>query len=377
MAGSFLKNELLFFSLWLIISSLYYLENLFSGDVLGGREVSYFSLIFKYLICLFFSIYAFRNNPLYALAAFLILFTGVAIFQNSSSANADYVVVMMVILTCFFGMPAFFSRYLIGHEPVIFRVLIFSGFLVSLLSIYQYFFLQDLYSVYWRNIGSVRLNSSLLNPNNMGVFVAACCLLLALSGERTYVKLLLLPFFMFSIVMSGSRTALLAFLIVFIFSKISNFRTTTYLRSIVFILCFLAVFMSTLFFYSNPFSDVRAFDFSSDGGRLNMQASFVMGFDLSYFYPDLYSERYLLIQENSYLMLLNSLGVVGVLCFLFLFVVFYKFEVQETKFKYLLMYYIIVLALSNFLNAYPNNLLFFLSLGSFFAPRLLYSGSIR
>lgn len=375
MVGFFLDKKSLFL-FWLIVSSVYYLENLFTGDVLGVREVSFFSLILKYMVCLIFSIYAFRENPLYVFTTFVVLIACVALFLGSSSDNVGYVVVMMVILSCFFGMPAFFSRVLFEHEATVIRVLIFSGFLVSLLSIYQYLFLQNIYFDYWRKIGAVRLNSSLLNPNNMGVFVSACFLLLLVSIEAFVVKLMLAPFFIFSIVMSGSRTAILAFLVVFIVSKASTF-CVTYLKSVVFLFCSVVVFILTLFFYYKGYGEVRAFDFSSDGGRLSMQMDFISGFDLSYFYPDFHSERYLLIQESSYLMLLNSIGVIGILFLLLFFVVFYRVEVKDTKFKTLFYYYIIVLFMSNFLNSYPNNLLFFISLGCLISPRRLCHGCMR
>lgn len=361
------------FLLWILVSSLYYFPNLLGGYIAHDREPGIISVLFKYIICLIISLYALRSNPFSFFLLFLLLFFAVIMwfdfFLIENFLGANYIVVMLVILASFFGFPSLYSIFTYAQKEKLLRFIVFSGFLVSLIALYQFFFLDHLYSEYYSSIGSVRLVSSLLNPNNMGVYVAACLFLLLTSKISSLVKFSISPFLFFSIFMSGSKTALFSFLAVFLIYFIFEVKSGFEKNIFIFILIFFLGFLAFLGFYY--LQDNRLFDLYTGELRVDMQADFLLNIDIRYFLPDFNNDRFHLVQENSYLMILNSLGFLGLLLFFLFFLFFYGFYIKRTVWLYLLFYYLLVLSLSNFLNSYPNNLLLFFSLGSVFSLRKL------
>jgi len=164
----------------------------------------------------FFVLKSDRNSTkFYLICVILVLLSSViyGVYDNAESGVAHYLVVLLVMASMI-GLSCVLNAMTEWQRGALVDVIIISGVLVSLFSLAEFFLMRDMFEVHWKRIGGMRLVSSLLNPNNMGIYIGACLIFLlnARSGMARCMKIVLL---LFPFLMSGSRTAWVAFLLTF------------------------------------------------------------------------------------------------------------------------------------------------------------------
>ena len=260
------------------------------------------------------------------------------------------------------------------------NVLLLSGVIVSIFSMYEIFFLSHLYQEYWIRTEGMRSVSSLLNPNNCGVYIGACIVLLFSSTRTLLFKISLGLVFLFPWILSGSRTAWVCVLatlaVIGIRNSWKNPKNALILFSTLVCLIFIPFWVDFAIDIINGFGyDLasRISDDRSSTARLDKYMEFLLNFNVDYFFPDFYNENIVLVSESSYFTYLNYLGIFG--CILFFYLVFWFYKIHITNcFKnrilvYIFLYYIFVGFFESVITSFPNNQLFFISAGSFLVFR--------
>lgn len=376
-------NNFLFFLVctWFVFSSIYYVNFLLLGDVSADRDQSIFQSSIKIIFCFIVSAVFFYLSRMHLYLVSYILFFSFFIFLYllnvyfPFSTGFKYFVDIFMIMTSLLGY-FFILRVLSSKQRlIVVDVFVFTGCIVSFFSIFEIFFLPHLFLSYWSQTGGVRSVSTLLNPNNMGVYIGACIVLLFYSSYRSYLKIFLFFLFLYPFFMSGSRTAWLGLSIIFLcINFFSFFRRVTILKVLKWMLL-LFVFCLILFLFLN--GEYKLGGRFSDGYtasiRLNKYFDYISGFEASYFFPDFLSERERLVSENMYFMVLNYFGIFIFFFVLFLFFSFFKMKSdflnseKDVVWVYIFLYFLLVGFFESIITSFPNNQLLFLAAGSLFA----------
>lgn len=355
------------FYIWITISSVYYIRQLLSGDIAASYEDSILSKVAKYVVVLSISVFFLVWSGSVIAPSIILFLLGVVVscylfFPEYIYIYDSYVVIITMIGLCsVLGVAT--SDNVIGLG----RVIIFSGVLVSFIAVLEVCFLADLYAAYWAATGGVRAISTLLNPNNLGVYLGACLILCFVIPGAVFSKALSVVILTVGMYLSGSRTAWLSFVIVFSlwFLNFGMGRVTKASRLVFFMISVLAVLVCALIIYSQADNFGRLQDFTSASIRLDKYMMYLSGFNINYFFPDFDGARLFLVSESSYFLLINAFGLIGILLVILLIFIMFGFRVSMMPyFPYLVLYYIIVFFFENMVNSFPNNQLFLLSLGS-------------
>jgi len=360
------------FLVWLVISSVYYIEQLLSGDIVASYEDSILSKAAKYLIVLSFSLlFLIRAGSVIA-PLLIAMLLGVVFIWYVFNPKYIYLFDGYVVILTMVGLCSVLGNATYGMIVRLSKVVVFTGVLVSFIAVLEVSFLSNLYASHWEATGGVRAVSTLLNPNNLGVYLGACLILcLAIPGS-VLGKTLSVIVIMIGMYLSGSRTAWLAFVVVFSLWSL-RFCMGRAINTSRLVFVFLAVFVGVtlaLVLSSQAVEVERLQDFTSANIRLEKYSIYLNGFGVDYLIPDLEGVRLYLVSESSYFLLINAFGLIGLACVAVLVFLLYGFRVTWIPFfPYVVLYYVVVGLFENMVNSFPNNQLFLLSLGSIFCLR--------
>ena len=166
----------IFFLTWIFTSAFYYAPNLVSGDVLSNRNTNLEHKALKYVIALiisfgFLAIYK-SKKAIYLYLLFSLNATLLAFFHLS-----DYDVTtgfdITIVAISFLGFSLIGSRLTDENTKILLHTITASCLLISPISFIEYLFFEPILGDYWENTGGFRSISTLLNPNNFGIYLGA------------------------------------------------------------------------------------------------------------------------------------------------------------------------------------------------------------
>ncbi len=375
------KVLLLLLQIWILASGLYYIENLFSPNYYMGYEEGVLHKFIKYVICIFFTI-AFgilsRAYSLLLIIALMMVLSVLLVLNRGSIEISALSILITASMIAFVLVPSIWETDLRG----IGRVTVYVGAVVGVFSIIELTVLATLFESFWASTGSIRSASTLFNPNNLGLYAGACLILVPYLGLRLVPLSVCVILIFFAFAASGSRTAWLSLLMVvgynFFVSK--HFRSTV-IRGLsrhsmrIFILVAATALMFTsyqVFRDSPPDIEVvhRGVDLYTASIRWSNFVSFINALDLWIMLPDFSGERSEFIQDNFYLVFLNSFGIIGVILFMSFFATHFSLRTSVNQdmipWRLVFAFYMVSGLSGSHLNSFPNNQLFFLSMGAIF-----------
>jgi len=380
------KSESFFhasFCVWIILSPLYFLNNLLSGDMSSTREESMLYQSLKYIACLLFSLSFIMHTrrgggggggggTRYFFAYIICLFFILFLFSQALYGELleRHILSTIIVIGSMLGLSCVLGVLDEQKKKALNITIAISGVIVSLLSMVEFFLLSDLFASRWDNIGSVRLSSSLLNPNNMGCYIGACFIIVLLSPIKIKLKILCLCTFLFPLIMSGSRTAWIALVATLLFRHITLISKKVALFIFLIAVSPVCLILSSLLFNNLPYlSGHRDADGSSISIRIEKYSDYILGFDLDYLFPDFSSSRQLLGEESGFISIMNGMGIIGVFALLFLILCIFSIRVRRGVWLSVLIYYALASLSINTINSFPNNQMLFVSLGAILAFR--------
>jgi len=290
----------------------------------------------------------------------------------------------VISLATIVSMASFVNLLNLWHakNSSLVKTVIYSGVVVGVFSIIELTVLYSLFESYWGAAGGVRSSSTMFNPNNLGLYIGACILLISFNFSIVKYPMLCFVFLLFPLVASGSRTAWVS-LVFTIFAQLfssKRFRRGLFHQSPVRLIvnlgicwCIGVVFLS---FYFNSVSNIgiesvhRGTDLYTANLRVKNYYDFMDSLDGSIFVPDYLSKRVPLVTDSFYLAVVNSTGILGSLLGFVLICTAFSVRVSACgalePWLWVSVYYLFSGLGGSHLNAFPNNQLFFVSIGSLF-----------
>jgi hypothetical protein len=373
--------------LWCVVSSLYYANTVFTGQFATELSEDPFHKIFKYLVTLGFSLFLLLRYRMWLLLLPIGLLALQGQFLYSHEPLSRPIVDVVIIMIALFGLTPLLR--ILGPEgrarlPL---VLVGTGIVVGLISIIEIYVLADLFTDYWNNTGGMRSISTLFNPNNLGLYLGACVIFLLGCELKLGVKLICFLPMAFGLVYSGSRTAWVALGVVLIlsalFSIVQTGKQATALLPILPLFGLGAVWvvgttLRTAWQSAADNLELRGFDSQTADIRLENFLTYLGRFDWSTLLPDLQAKNIALTTDSAYLILLNSFGLILLLLYTVLCSLLYRLEWRQCTelrhaWQWCAAYYLIAALADSTINAFPNNQLFFIAVGSVLCYR--YSDS--
>lgn len=371
-------------ALWVFLSAFYYVGNLLSGNLLVGQSEDFFSRIIKYLVSFGFLVAAFFIFRLYSLLILVAFFSvvllllillwilGYSVFTQMS---------LLLIFISFSGLVYFFQCLEQSDVEIILDSLVLSAFVVSIISFYEYFFMWPVLGEYWLATGGYRSVSTLLNPNNLGMYLGAALVVVSLRDRFHFLfRTLLFVVIFLALIMSGSRTALVSLIVPvslgLLFSQGFKVKVTAFLLYGVFFFCLIVAMFVFVLVDGVPDPSSRISDTYTASLRIEKYITYVTSIDTSYLLPDFIGERSYYVSESSYFYFINTFGIILLLFWLLVFSFLFRLRLASygagsasRVLKFLVLYYLIAFLFENMLASFPNNQLFFFALGSVLIPR--------
>lgn len=374
-----------FLLLWLVISALYYAQHLFSPNFYMGYDEGTVHKVLKYFACMTLSIYfclAARAYLLLIFCTLMLLIAGYFAIDHGGLAISTLSIMVVGTMMPFMLILKLWEDRLL----MIGRAIVLCGALVGIFSVIEITLLTSLFESAWASSGSIRSISTLFNPNNLGLYVGVALLLLPYMQLRAIWTAVCGALLMFSLVSSGSRTAWVSLAIVLIYALIvsadARARVSGLLRRHLSQLIWTAVVLAVIYaIYATlsiqPEVEIqvvnRGADLYTASIRWDNFLSFLSQIDAGLLLPDMTSKRADFIQDNFYLVALNSFGVIGLLLlFAFLathFSPWRNLSPDLFPWKLVFVFYMVSGLSGSQLNSFPNNQLFFLSMGSIWIYR--------
>lgn len=371
--------------LWLIASAFYYIQNLFSPSFYMGYDQGTLHKGLKYVVCLGLSAYfciAARAYGLMLFCALMLVLAAYLVMDSGSLELATLSIIVVGTMLPFILVPVLWKRRLL----VIGRVMVACGAIVGIFSVIELTFLASLFGAVWASTSSIRSISTLFNPNNLGLYVGVSLVLLPYMRLRTFWRSLCGALLLFSLANSGSRTAWVALTVVFLYALIVSADARArlfaplhrHLPLLLMTAFFLAVLYAFCLAYSKP-PEVevkvayRGLNLYTASIRWDHFLAFLRLVDYGLLFPDVMGRRAGYVQDNFYLVALNSFGAVGILLFFVFFVTHFSIRRNSTPrlfpWQLVLVFYMVSGLSGSHLNSFPNNQLFFLSMGSMWIYR--------
>lgn len=378
-----------FLVLWLILSAFYYIDHLFSPNFYFGYDEGTFHKVLKYIICFSLSVYlciATRAYGLLLLSGVLILMASFFAINRGSLEVATVSMMIAGVMVPFILIPAVWKDRLL----LIGRVIVLCGAVIGIFSIIELTIISSRFESYWNSTQSIRSISTLFNPNNLGLYVGVALLLLPYMQLKKITFSLCGALLIFALVVSGSRTAWVALIIVFIYALIASADARRRFFSlfhknmpqlILTGIAFAIIYAIYSVFGTMPNFETahRGADLYTANVRLGNFQSFIDLVDVGIFFPDTQGVRANFIQDNFYLVVLNSFGIVGLLSFLIFFVTYFSFwpkpKPELFPWKLIFIFYMVSGLSGSQLNSFPNNQLFFISIGAVWIYRPIFGCS--
>ncbi|EBI4043706.1 O-antigen polymerase, partial [Salmonella enterica] len=256
------KNKFVYsvLKVWLIVSSLYYLNAIFSGvDALKYNEDLTQKFI-KYAICFIISFFILFNSKrvkfLGASLFFIILSVASVVIGNVVTV---YATTMLIIATMvgFSQIILYFSN----DMSKINMVLLWTGIIIGSISVLELTVFYDYMVSYWVSTGGVRSISSLLNPTNSGAYSAIIILIALGTNIRSKFKktlFVLMP--MITLISSGSRTAWLSLALTLLLTVLLNDKASIRLRKKILAIAGIGAICGVLYvaFYMSSISGIQS-----------------------------------------------------------------------------------------------------------------------
>lgn len=374
---------LLLLILWLTVSAFYYIENLFSPNFDFGTTEATPHKILKYAACLSFSLYFCLATHAYRLLLFcaliLLLSSLLAISHNTFDISTVSIMITGTMMP-FILVPTLWKDRLL----LLGQVIVTCGAIVGFFSIIELTLLAEQFESYWTSTSSIRSISTMFNPNNLGLYTGICLLLLPHMKFRTGWAIVFGMLLIFSLIASGSRTAWVSLALVQIYAMIVNANirntlTTLLTRNLV-KLALSGIAIASTYAVALATSTPPGFETVNRGTDLYTVTirwqnflTFASMIDDSILLPDQIGERTNYIQDNFYLVALNSFGVIGVLLLITFIITHFSLRRSKnpnlTPWKLVFIFYMVSGLGGSQLNSFPNNQLFFLSMGALLVYR--------
>lgn len=369
--------------LWMAASAFYYAEHLFSPNFYLGYDEGTLHKTLKYIACaalsFCFCIIA-RAWSMLAACALLLVVAGFLMLDRGSLEIATLSIMTTATMLPFALVPALWEERL----RTLGRVMVFCGAVVGVFSIVELTVLSALFEAAWGYTGAIRSVSTLFNPNNLGLYVSVCLLLLPYMKLRPLWLALCGGLLLFALVASGSRTAWVALVVVLGYEVMTNAQYRNRLgiavrrhaREIFFIgLALAAAYTVYQLFKELPDIEVRyrGTDLYTANIRLENFLTFLDLVDASILVPDFRGVRADLIQDSFYLIVLNSFGIIGLLLLTAFLVT--HFSPSRSRhpdlipWRMIFAFYMVSGLSGSQLNSFPNNQIFFLSMGALWVYR--------
>lgn len=374
------------FLLWIFASAFYYAGDFLTGNLGEGRSINYTQQVFKYIIAIILSIvfmYINRSKlmglvPIYFIS---LLFFLMALLMTVSGYGGRSMLDTLVVFIAFVGFSFAASSFNRQKVKKLSLVIIISACIVSLVSFYEFFFMKEILGNYWKNTGGYRSISTLLNPNNLGIYLGAALVInfTVLNSGILQKAIVATPLFA-ALLMSGSRTAIFSFftsmLMVVIFRGGGGYRVWNIVGYLVLVLLSL-VAVSVILLMSIVNLPERASNMHTATLRIEKYLEFLLSCDVTYFWPDYFGVRAELVSESAYFHFANSFGLVYGFLFISL-LYFFNFSFvkavnyQRTNFAFgiLVFYYLFVGLFANVIMSFPNNQLLFIAAGLAWSRKL-------
>lgn len=372
-----------FLQLWLVVSSLYYIDTLFTANFTTDLEEGAVHKIIKYAICFGFSMYFLvRARQLGLLIiSFIILF--VAGLLTLMRGGLELSMLAMLTLASMGGFSMVFTVFP-GATGKLAACVVYSAVIVGFFSIIELSVLSALFQSYYASTNGVRSVSTLFNPNNLGMYTGAALIFLPFVPHGRFVKLLLALPIMFALLASGSRTAWVALvatgIVMAVFDREVTQAAMRYLRRYAPVLIALAITcsMGIAFLTSESAGEIevshRGADLYTASVRYENFLTYMGSLDWTVLLPDLFGARAHLIQDSFYLSALSSYGLIPILFMAAFFAsqvrFYWRGTLDNRQWRWVVLYYLIGGFSGSFLNSFPNNQLFFISIGAFLVNSL-------
>jgi len=363
---------------WILFSAFYYAPNLISGELITGREDNVFHKAFKYiaaLLMVFIYIISNKNAMLFFQGILLLIMAAIFAILVYEGINVIFGLETIVVLTTFIGLSYIAAGLNQNQINVLIRIFIFSAFLISFISYFEYFLFDQILGDHWRSTGGFRSVSTLLNPNNFGVYLGAAMVILVFStvhGVKT--KFIFGIIILGALYLSGSRTAWVVLGFIVIIGLVHRGGVTVNLRSIlqIFALALIIAFgVLVAILNQTDLINERLTNFETAEIRIEKYFEFILNADASYLLPDASESRVVLVSESGYFHFINSVGAVvaisiGAILLLNIrvgWVISLFSRSSNRSFALLTLYYAIASFFGNVLMSFPNNQMFFIAVG--------------
>ncbi len=375
--------------LWLIASAFYYVQQLFAPSFYVGFDEGMLHKAVKYIVCILLGIYfciAARAYGLLLFSVLLLLLAGFFAIDQGTLEIATVSILVVGTMIPFILVPSLWEDRML----LIGRVIVLCGAGVGIFSIIEMTFLASLFASTWASTGSIRSISTLFNPNNLGLYVGVALVLLPYMRLKALLTALCGALLIFSLVVSGSRTAWVSLVVVMFYALFFNADARRRIFGVfdrhLILLLFTGVALVITYTIYLTFSTLpeievtnRGVDLYTASVRLSNFFSFLDLIDGSLLFPDTQGFRADFIQDNFYLVVLNSFGVLGLLVFLAFFAAHFSFRRKPTPewfpWKLVFLFYMVSGLSGSQLNSFPNNQLFFLSMGAVWIYRPAFRNS--
>ncbi|QPF72736.1 hypothetical protein G8A07_07185 [Roseateles sp. DAIF2] len=374
--------------LWLVVSAFYYAQQLFSPNFYLGYDEGTLHKVLKYFACLTLSIYfclAARAYGLMIFCALMLLLASYFAMDRGGLEIATLSIMVAGTMAPFILIPSLWEDRLL----LIGRVIVVCGAGVGIFSVIEITVLSSLFESAWAANGSIRSISTLFNPNNLGLYVGVALLLLPYMRLKPLWTALCGALLMFSLAASGSRTAWVALLIVLIYAlsvsadaraRLSGLLHRHLPQLLLTGILLAGVYAVYLALSTPPEVEIqvahRGTDLYTASIRWDNFVTFLGLIDGSLLFPDVLGERADYIQDNFYLVTLNSFGVIGLLSFLVFFATHFSpwrnSNPDLFPWKLVFVFYMVSGLSGSQLNSFPNNQLFFISMGALWVYRPVF-----
>jgi len=264
------------------------------------------------------------------------------------------------------------------------RALVLSSAAVGCFSVIELTLLAEKFIGYWAATDGVRSISTMFNPNNLGLYLGAAFLILPWAAFSRRMTVALAVPILFGLAASGSRTAWVA-LIVCLLGLLLSPSAGRRLRQDAIryrwllggVLTLVVAVMPVIMMFTNELgieSQNRGADIYTASIRWTNFIAYIEQIDVHSLLPDLLDKNTNRIQDNVYLILFNTFGMVGFMFMLMVTVMGLRSGPKlpdngRLAWSILLVYYLVSGLSGSFINSFPNNQLFFIALGGALVPR--------
>lgn len=375
--------------IWLVISSIYYIDAIFIGvGALKDVENIYHKLV-KYTVCFTLTCYLIFSEKKLLTFLYVFLFGLLALLSVVNYQGVTIFATTMLIIGTMIGLvfilPSFYK-----HIGRINNTLLWTGVIIGGISVLELTVFSQNMTSYWAATGGVRSISSLLNPTNSGGY-AAIILILALTTniKNKVLKTLFLIMPLITLVFSGSRTAWLSLGLVICMTPFLNDQASKNLRRYIPLMIMMTIISIIGYIYisgsisSGIDSQYRGLDTYTASIRLENFLSYFSRIDMDMLLPDINDRNVMFIADNFYLVMLNFFGIVGFFVLLFFVMIMFFINIKMSAVEpyiisdlsawKIIFLYLMISGMSNsFINSFPVNQLFFVSFGYFIYKARLY-----